>query len=261
MSCSQLNRQYIKSALEFKNVPLDTSESIKIAFLNFRAETPTHKEKLDGENLRHPLWEKRMKPITQLIQYDTPDILGFCELTHEQLTSLLEKIRNTYEIFGVRSNKRTEFESEKKIESSGIEEDNKKEYIGALIKKQKASFKNKESFSNNDKDKKEKYSRVLVKLQVLIKLGIQEKELYVFVSHFHDKGGADLRKKSGDFELNKIKEVEKDKPWVSLGDRNWYPDEDGQKLYEQYTSEKYVCDFRDETEHEHYGPLGTFRGT
>ena len=49
-------------------------------------------------------------------------------------------------------------------------------------------------------------------------------------------------------------------PWFSIGDRNWFPNGDGQECAEEYIKYPFICDFRDETQQGHYGPPGTFPG-
>jgi tetratricopeptide (TPR) repeat protein len=62
------------------------------------------------------------------------------------------------------------------------------------------------------------------------KVQISDKELFVFNSHYPLSGGNKARLECVKLEMQKIKEIAQDEPWVSAGDRNIIPSKDDTEL-------------------------------
>lgn len=233
------------------------AEEIKVAFLNFLLQSIT-------DNPRHQVycpkyeWKKRILPTLQLIQKDSPDILGFCEINHVQIEDLHTKLPSLYKVIGYSYDEhlgRYKTLEEYLKEGSLTKADSSQEFIGLVVKKDK--FQIEQLVAHHLEDPKhEKTNRFLVEIH--LKDLTHQNKLVILVTHF-DHRSIEWRKSAGEYELALIKKFESQSiPWFSLGDRNWFPDKNGEEHYQEYVKEKYICDCRDGNVEKHRGPYGSF---
>ena len=227
---------------------------VKIAFWNIQTQWVTDKP----ENVtKYPqyAWKKRLKPISELIINDKPDVLGLCEYNLIQAKDLKETFeKDGYSLFG--------FSSETLQPVEEVTEEIARghnvlygEFVGFLYKRDRV-----ERLSTNcyALERGDRHGRVLV---VATFLDLLTQKCFVVLSSHFDHLSELSRHKSAQTELKIIQQLEEQKiPWFSLGDRNWYPNEAGQKSAELYVNNPYIVDFRDESQQGHYGPSGTFAG-
>ena len=226
----------------------------KVAFLNCKS------EQLDSSPKSHS-WLSRVDAIVEAILFDEPIALGFCEMTLWQVQGLAEKLRKTsYGINGVRSDGIISFpfdDSHEKTEEFGG--NCKNEFVGLIFNKKVVEIVGRKEHLL-DAAKKDSH-RILVRFDLSFKS--THKKLTALVSHFDHKSKED-RKTAAIKEIEIIKSLyEEKRAWVSIGDRNCFPDEEGDCLYSKYVDCEEVCDFRDDDQTKplpHYGPSGTFPG-
>lgn len=234
-------------------------EEIKVAFLNFRMQWITDTPTYPTYDPKYR-WCKRVFPILQLIQKDSPDVLGFCEVNCLQIQDLYTKLSG-YTVFGYNVETGKNLEEYVTADSlAGI--DPKQEFVGLILKKSRFEIENIKLHPLKEPSAKDpqygKRNRLLVEFHV--KDRINQSKLIVLVTHFDHKS-IEWRKSAGEYELALTKKIESQGiPWFSLGDRNWFPDAGGEACYQEYRKKEYICDFRDENLEKHSGPYGSFPG-
>lgn len=227
---------------------------IKVAFWNIQSESVSDRP----ESLaRYPQysWTKRGKPVCQLIEQDAPHLLALCEYNLKQgkeLATFFEKLG--YRLSGFSAETLLSFE-EIVASRRAKKEAFYGEFVGFLFDERRLELL---SLIPSPLPRGEKHARILVEGRFRDR--ITRVEFVVLASHF-DHRSASSREESAQIELSRIEELEREKiPWISVGDRNWYPDETGEKSAQAYHARPYICDFRDETLLGHFGPSGTFPG-
>lgn len=99
-------------------------------------------------------------------------------------------------------------------------------------------------------------SRERVLIWAKFKDNITKKEFFIFNAHYDHLGG---KLEYVDSEVNSIKEIAKEAPWFSVGER-FYKNFDGEKLYRHYLQSLQCYDVRDKSLFGHYGESGSFGG-
>jgi len=247
----QLNR--IPSWNHEKLPAKSNDQEIKIAYWNIQVQWITDKP----EHLhKYPqyAWKGRLKPIVELIEKESPDVLGFSECNLVQAKDLQKHLcKKKYRIFGYSSETLQSIDETEACIAKG-ENPYYGEFVGFLYNADRIEHIQSQRYALK---KGKKHNRVLVVSHFFDT--ITKKEFVVLASHF-DHLCPISREKSAEMELGIIEEFEKQKmPWFSLADRNWYPDADGEQSAKTYLKH-YVVDFRDQTEQGHFGPSGTFAG-
>ena len=248
-----LNRPLSWNTAKLSSVQSNQGE-IKIAFWNVQihwvTDQPTNLAKYPQY-----AWKKRLRPISELIMKDSPDVLGLCEYNLVQAQDLKETLeKEGYSLIGFSSETMQSIDKVAEVIASG---NNLYygEFVGFSFKRSRVQLMSANCYAL---ERGERHGRVLVvaSFQDLL----TQKHFVVLSSHF-DHLSEMSRQRSATTELSIIQKLEEQKiPGFSLSDRNWYPDDAGQKNAELYVSRPYIVDFRDETKQGHYGPSGTFVG-
>ena len=242
----QLNRPKEGNNLEPRQAK---GNELKIAFLNFKSAWCDRNHR--NKNHPHIQWENRKTPVTQLIQKDNPHILGFCELNWRQITDLTTLLTQYTPVGYLADNPPLCLKTFDPTIQDSIE---KTEFIGAFLKTDRITLISKQAHRLTPG---KHYERILVELTLEDK---KTKKIFtVLISHF-DHQLLSSKQKSGQQEIKKLKDLEKKGPWFSLGDRNWFLDEQGENLYQEYIKNNFISDFRDNPKEGHFGPSGSFAG-
>jgi len=192
-------------------------------------------------------WDERKKSLFSLIFLDKPTILGFCEVNLRQFNDTKIGLEGEYALHGYTATSKEELINQTNL-SNPIQE-----IIGIIYKKNRIKIISSKCIKlPNGKN----HSRIISKYHLYD--SVIKMYFYLLVTHF-DHLSENARSKEGESEINMLKKFEgKQKVWFSVGDKNWFPDENGEKLYQKYL-ESDCIDFRDAAQ-EHYGPQGTFAG-
>lgn len=235
----------------------DDSERIKVAFFNFKASFITDQSEM-LRNFPQYAWDKRKGPTLSLIKNDNPDILGFCELSYSQICYLNKFLKEKYHFIGCNPVNYESFTSVEEVKLSK-ESFESGEFVGVFFKKNRIKL-IKVIFHQLRPNKKCNNTSNKVLVEVEFQESITKTNFTTFVSHF-DSQSLTSRKEAGYYERSCIQTVEQsNQPWFSLGDRNWFPDQEGELCAFEYIQTPWISDFRDYTELGHFGPAGTFPG-
>lgn len=201
------------------------------------------------------MWQKRSKPIVKLILKDRPDVLGFCECKLLQARDLIKRFeKENYTFIGYSTQT---LQSIDEMDTASLQEKEMHygEFVGVLFDRKRLQLIESAVYKL---EPGVKHNRILVLADFYDRY--TKRRFVVLSSHF-DHLSEHSRMRSAELELELIHDLEKrDIPWFSVGDRNWYPNQAGQRSAEKYIHKPYICDFRDETEQGHFGPTGTFVG-
>ncbi len=233
-------------------IPQPDSHMLKIAFYNLLTKASSDSNKNPHDKF---LWQNRLKPISQLIIQDQPDVLGYCEAKLLQIWDLKKALTNQgYAIVGYdRDNGESIEIREKNIASK--EDVCSGEFVGVMYKNDRLIMTKSVCYNL---EPGEKHNRILVYVEFFDM--VTQKHFAVLTSHFDHRSTFSIEK-SGEQERALIVELEEKKmPWFSIGDRNWFFEGKGEEWALQYASHPAICDFRDETELGHFGPYGTYSG-
>lgn len=226
----------------------------KIASLNIQTKWITDSQ-ANLEKFPKYAWEKRLRPITQLILMDNPLILALSELHIQQAEDIIHNLKGLgYQLIGYSSE--TQEPMEAVIKKVAIDKDYYySEIVGLLFNSTKVALKNCECI---ELERGERHRRILV---IAHFIHIASKVHFAVLTTHFDHLSLVSRQKSGEKELTIISDLEnRGIPWFSIGDRNWFSNIGGQECAEAYIRYPHICDFRDENIEGHYGPSGTYPG-
>jgi hypothetical protein len=234
-------------------------ESIKIGFYNVLTTHVTDKEPRKSSFPQYR-WEKRKKAFIQLIRQDHPDILGLCELDLRQVKTIESEcltggMLENYRLYGFSAQTNQTIDEIKK-QFDDDDHIQYGEFIALLVNADRIEVENLICHPLPG-GKRQKWKRILVEVSLNDKM--TKTEFVCLFSHFDDKN-LKSRQLSALEEITYIQQFEEQNiPWFSLGDRNWYRDEHGEKEHLQYLQHSFIGEFRDNTQIV-LGPPGTFPG-
>jgi endonuclease/exonuclease/phosphatase family metal-dependent hydrolase len=252
-----LNAEYRLHRIEDWNLssppkPNLANGEFKVAFWNFLDQFAS--DKATNPHQKY-YWKNRAHLVTNLILRDDPDILGFCECNLIQADDLSRDLDHAgYAVVGFSSSTlltidevRAQFAAGNEIWYS--------EFVGFIYRKERMEL---IDMRVHPLPKGFKHHRIIT--EGCFKDKLTGKQLTVLASHF-DHLSTESIEGSGKLEIDRLRALEGSNiPWISVGDRNWSFNEQGELFAQEYAQWDFIREFRDDTRLGHFGPSGTFPG-
>ena len=252
------------------NILDTTTNGVRVVSYNITADF------FDKKDWKQHNWEERKLAVKKLLKSVNADIMCLQELSPEQAIYLVDSFPNFH--FRFLSQTVGEITPTGSVVSSKNEllswEDKRcgTPLIGIFTKKNVEILdanrfwfnENQDEIPvNTDRSKTDKgFGNMNTYRAVLwIKAKYNDKDIYVFNSHYPLSGNSETRYKCAELEVKKIQEITNGSFWISSGDRNLIPDDDDTLAYKVGNVYNKLTEFGiDATSQNHIGPRGTWSG-